>query len=242
LILEKERDLKGVNRFGKLENIHLTEDDWKFRWDQNLTPFHRCEVDPYLLKYEHMLLAKNNRVFVPLCGKTLDLIYLADKGHDVFGCELTKKGVIDFFTENSLEYTCEVKKLSSYSINIYKAISKRITIYQGDVFTVSSEIIGKFDAIWDRAAFEAIDPLKRSEYVRIMLDLLQHNGKCLLVTNVMSNVQFSGPPYSVSLDEIQELFESIYDITLLETNKDEKFEKVSSKFRHTHILSLKSTN
>ena len=82
-----------------MENVHLTASDWKFLWEQNLIPFHRSEVDPYLLSYECMLLEENNKVFVPLCGKTMDLVYLAEKGHDVFGCEFTTKAVLDFFFE-----------------------------------------------------------------------------------------------------------------------------------------------
>ena len=230
---------KGINVYGKSENIHLTAEDWNFRWKQNHIGFHLASVDPSLIKYEHVLLGQNNRVFLPLCGKSKDLVYLADKGHDVRGCEFVEKAVKDFFSENGLGYTRMVKTLDTGSINEYKATSKQITIYQGDFFALSSHSVGKFDAIWDRASLTAIHPKRRSEYAKKILDLLSANGKFLTNAFYMTGVQYSGPPYSVSLDDIKEMYEKYCDITLLET-KDETGDanhlKVTCKLKHIHLV------
>jgi len=152
---------QGINTYGKLENVQLTLADWTSRWEHNEIGFHLPQNDPYLLKHENVFLEQKMKIFLPLCGKSNDLVYLSDKGHDVFGCEFVEKSVIDFFTENSLEYVSETKKFGTCNINEYKAKSKKITIYQGDFFALTSQYVGKFDAIWDRASLVAIHPLKR---------------------------------------------------------------------------------
>jgi len=231
---------KGINRYGYKENIHLTVDDWAYRWEQNLIGFHSSETDRYLLKYESLLLDEENSVFVPLCGKTNDMIYLADKGHDVFGCEYVQKGVHDFFSENSIEYTCEVVDLGCCCVKEYKAKSKQITIYQGDFFSLSSDSVGKFEAIWDRASLIAIHPSKRQDYAEIILDLMCCHGKYLLNTTSMTGVNFTGPPYSASPNEVEELFGKFCDIKLLETTEeDPTFLTVATKKRHIFLLTMK---
>ena len=44
-------------------------------------------------------------IFVPLCGKTLDLIWLNEKGHTVMGCELSEVAAKQFFEENKIPYS-----------------------------------------------------------------------------------------------------------------------------------------
>ena len=232
---------KSINRYGFLENIHLTQEDWSYRWKQNYIGFHLHGVNPSLLKYENKLLQKRCRIFVPLCGKSVDLVYLADKGHDVCGCEFVKKAVKDFFAEQSLDYTFQVENLPSGRVNEFKATSKRITIWQCDLFTLSSVAVGKFDAIWDRASLVAIDPLKRSDYARIMHDLLRKNGRYLISTNEMTGIKYSGPRYSVSQAEMKHFFENFFDITLLETYREEaEAEKVATNHVHINLLQLKT--
>ena len=81
-------------------------------------------------------------------------------------------------------------KLDTGSINEHKATSKRITIYQGYFFALSSHSVDKFDAIWDRASLTAIHPIGRSEYAWKILDLLSLDGKFL--TNAFLRQGFSG--------------------------------------------------
>ena len=232
---------KGLNYYGKVENVQLTIDDWDSRWEQNLIGFHLPAVNAYLQKYAHLLLGENNRVFLPLCGKTKDLVYFADQGHDVYGCEFVEMSVIDFFSENSLEYSCEEKQLSCGMFKVYQAASKPITIYQGDFFALTSLDVGKFNAIWDRASLEAIDPSKRLDYAKVIIDLLSSNGKYLTSTLTLTGVQYTGPPYSISPEEIKDLFGRVCEIKLLETKEesgDAKVLKVASKIKHIHLLNF----
>ena len=76
---------------------------WESRWQENRIGFHLKEVNPYLLRFSDQLLNQNpDRVFVPLCGKTLDLCWLTTKTKKVIGVELVSKAVYDFFAENNI--------------------------------------------------------------------------------------------------------------------------------------------
>ena len=231
---------KGINRYGFLENVYLTREDWAYRWGQSLTGFHQADTDPLLLKFQHLLLGEKNKIFVPLCGKTKDMLYFANKGHNVFGCEFVSKGVLDFFEENGIDYSCK-KAVSPPDVKVYKAEDKRITIYLGDFFTLSSDNIGKFHAIWDCGSLVAIHPSRRRDYVRTILDLLcAACGKYLIKTISMTGVHYTGPPYSVSPKDIDELFGQFCHITELETKEEEpETLNVPTKCRHIFLLKKK---
>ena len=191
-----------------------TVENWQKMWDNNHIGFHQSSVLPDLLKHENMFLNKCCRVFLPLCGKSLDLAYLADKGHNVYGCEFVKKAVEDFFKEQNLQYT--TSSLPSGSI-VYKAVSKKITLYCGDFYALKSDEVGKFDAVWDRASLVAINPSQREEYAKVMQDLMGPGCKYLLNSFIINGDNYCGPPHSVSQEDIERCFSSFCDIKQLDS-------------------------
>ena len=63
---------------------------WQQSWRDRKTDFHQKIVSPHLVRFWSSLgLAASDRVFVPLCGKSLDLLWLAQQGHTVIGVELS---------------------------------------------------------------------------------------------------------------------------------------------------------
>ncbi len=77
---------------------------WKQRWENNQTGFHLDEVNPFLPRFWSQLhLPEKGKVFVPLCGKSLDLLWLREQGHDVCGVELSPLAVQQFFAEQGLQ-------------------------------------------------------------------------------------------------------------------------------------------
>lgn len=55
---------------------------WHRRWLNNEIGFHQSEVNPFLLEHFSALqLPPGRRVFVPLCGKTLDIGRLLSQGY-----------------------------------------------------------------------------------------------------------------------------------------------------------------
>ena len=194
---------------------NLTENDWKHMWDINDLKFHQMTVYPDLVKYESIFFKNHSKVFLPLCGKSLDMIYLADKGYDVYGCELVEKAVKSFFLENSISY--KKNCLENTDIISYKGNEKKITIYHGNILLLSSQLIGKFEAIWDRAALVAINILQRPNYANVLQDVMASDCKYLLNTFVLSGKEYEGPPHTVTEEDIEKLFGNFCNIKHLET-------------------------
>ena len=124
---------------------------WESRWQEDRIGFHRKEVNPYLVRFSDQLLYQNpDRVFVPLCGKTLDLCWLTTKTKKIIGVELVSKAVQNFFAENNIDYLIQQNE------TLQKYISKSIDIYLGDFFDLNPEQTSSFKAIYDRASIVAV--------------------------------------------------------------------------------------
>lgn len=193
---------------------NLSEEDWIHMWDINELKFHQPTVYPDLVKYEKYF-KTNCRVLLPLCGKSLDLLYLESKGYDVHGSELVEKAAKSFFEENNISYT--KSKAEKANIFIYKGKDKKITIYQGDFLSLLASDVGKFDAVWDRAAFVAINISQRQKYAEVLHDIMNPNCKYLLNTFVLSGKDFIGPPHTVTKEDIQTIFGTFCNIEHIET-------------------------
>ncbi|XP_029591830.1 probable thiopurine S-methyltransferase [Salmo trutta] len=51
---------------------------------------------------------KGVRFFFPLCGKAVDMKWLADMGHPVVGVDIAEMGSMQFFEDQTLIYSEEV--------------------------------------------------------------------------------------------------------------------------------------
>ena len=140
---------------------------WESRWQEDRIGFHLKEVNPYLIKFSDQLLFQNtDRVFVPLCGKTLDLCWLTKKTRKVIGIEMVKKAVLDFYAENNIAYLVQQKEI------LQKFTSKSIDIYLGDFFELKPENTLPFKAIYDRASIIALEKLERRKYEDHLISFL----------------------------------------------------------------------
>ncbi len=184
---------------------------WLERWKNQQTGFHQNEVNSYLIK--HWLKAGKGelkRVFVPLCGKSRDLIWLRDQGYDVVGIEFSQLAVEDFFQEQGLSYELTVKgKLNSYA-------NGNITIYQGDFFDLNNEILGPVSIVYDRASLVALPDDLRAEYCK-HLSQLTSTADILLVSMEYDQQKMQGPPFSVTECEIQKHYSTYYQVETLDT-------------------------
>ena len=202
---------------------------WESRWQEDRIGFHLKEVNPFLIKFSDQLLFQNpDRVFVPLCGKTLDLCWLTKKTKKVIGIELVKKAVQDFFAESYIAYLVQQED------TFQKFTSKSIDIYLGDFFKLKPENTPPFKAIYDRASIIALEKLERRKYVDHLISFLDPAGRILLITLEYNQNQMGGPPYSVPGEEIERLFSPFGSLKLLETCDvlDDRFRKKGL----THLL------
>lgn len=178
----------------------MEADFWHSRWENQLIGFHLNEVNPYLRGYfPEFELKPGARVFVPLCGKTLDLIWLVDQSYDVVAIELSEIAVTDFFSENNLIPEC------TQVGNLKKWQWSNLCIYSGDFFDLTTDIIGEIDAVYDRAALIALPAEMRKKYVAKLNELAGSAAK-LLITLEYEQSKMDGPPFSVELDEVKSLY------------------------------------
>ena len=202
---------------------------WESRWQEDRIGFHLRVVNPHLIRFSNQMLHQNpERVFVPLCGKTLDLFWLTTKTKKVIAVELVSKAVQDFFAENNVDYLIQQDK------TLQKFSSKSIDIYLGDFFDLNPEQTSSFRAIYDRASIVAIEKPERREYIDHLISFLDPAGRILLITLEYNQNQMEGPPYSVTAEEIESLFAPLGALKLLET-----YDILDDRFRNkglTHLL------
>lgn len=188
--------------------------NWQDRWEKNAIGFHQEEGNSFLKKYWSALnLEPRANVFVPLCGKTPDLLWLAGQGYQVTGIELVEMACEAFFEENKLDYQVEtVGTLKRY-------FNSQIQIFAGDFFELSKQALTLIDAVYDRAALIALPEELRKRYAKHLISLMPIKSQMLLIVYESDN-PVQGPPYSVSQDEVKALFTSFNIMELEKTQAD----------------------
>lgn len=157
---------------------------------QNKKATKKCEdpeylekVDPILMKNIRELTAgrDNLRIFVPMCGKTHDMLWLAEQGHAITGAEINPRYIRAFFRDAELGYELRSEQITTETkVNVYEANGQNITLYQCDVFDLSVEVLRQFDAIWDQSALPVINEMgaeRLKDYTSLMQTLLKPDGR-----------------------------------------------------------------
>lgn len=187
----------------------MTENIWEKAWEENNTRWQQGQYNKHLVTYFHQLpIAKSLEVFVPLCGKSKDLLWLLKNGCKVTGVELCEKPIVEFFSESNLDY--KIDRTRGYDIYT----GENIKIIKADLFYLDTKFYSSFDFIYDRASLVAIEPAERSSYSNLLTKVLKPGGSILLIT-FSSDKPLQGPPYSVSETEVKSLFRKDFEINKL---------------------------
>lgn len=188
----------------------MDRDFWHRKWAINEIAFHERAPNALMLAHIGQLgLAAGSRVFVPLCGKALDLHWLLSEGYRVAGVELSQVAVDQLFAE--LGVTPEVS--AEGDLLHYRA--GNIDIFVGDVFSLSAEVLGPVDAVYDRAALVALPETMRARYAAHVTQLAARAPQ-LLICFEYDQAIMAGPPFSINDAEVQERYGQAYALTLLE--------------------------
>ena len=206
-------------------HIHPMGENWIERWENGRTGWHEPEGNAGLKAHWPGDRA-GNRVLVPLCGKSPDLLWLADLGHEVVGVELSEIAVRAFFEDNDLTYERE----PAGGLVAFRASGIPVTIYQGDYFELEIE---SCDALYDRGALVALPATVRPDYVAHTKRLIRSNGMILLVTLEYEQSVVSGPPYSVLPAEVNR-----YWPHLKRLEQKDDFETCPPKFRQAGLTEI----
>lgn len=190
----------------------LTPDFWIERWQKGDIGFHQPEGNDLLVRHWPALGAPpGSTVFVPLCGKSLDMVWLAAQGHRVIGIELSPLAVDDFFREQGVE--ADTRAQGRFVVRS----AGPITIWCGDIFELPAEVTREVAAVYDRAALVAFPRSLQGRYAQKLGELLPAAAPMLLVSLAYPVGQIPGPPFSTPLMNVAELFGDTYDVDVLET-------------------------
>lgn len=219
-----ERPRTGVNSL----------EDWSNKWREGVTGWHLKEVNPLLIKHFDLLTdgRQNVSAFVPLCGKSVDLKWIHERGHRVIGLEFDAKVVEELFAESGIA-VAEVTKCGE--LQMFSNRDQSFRVYQGDFFAFRPEFeSGPFDAIWDRAALVAINLSDRCCYVSIMKSVMAPSCRYLLATVDYDTSEYTGPPHAFSEEALQNLFTPSTSLSNTRVN----FEQSTSDSNGPTILQL----
>jgi thiopurine S-methyltransferase len=182
-------------------------DFWLNRWRTAQIGFHQAAVDRHLKAYwPRLMLPARSSVFVPLCGKSLDMMWLQTSGHAVTGVELSPVALESFVMEQGIPARRRVLE----SFDVYEADG--FALFCGDYFKLTPALIGNLCAIYDRAALISWMPEARESYVKHLTSLTSPGTQTLLIVVEFPPEQMSGPPFPVTRDTIESLYADHYSI------------------------------
>lgn len=193
-------------------------DFWLARWNNNETGFHQQTINPYLTyfygkKGPAVEQREKLKVFVPLCGKSKDMLWLSQNNYRVFGVECSDHAVRNFFEENALNYRHAEKDQHALYMSSDQAAA--IEVFQGDFFALRQQDLEDITDVFDRASLIALPEQMREQYVNKMAELQNSGIRTLLVTLSYDQSKMNGPPFSVSEENVYDLYADNFSIEKL---------------------------
>ena len=175
----------------------MEKDFWVARWHGGQIGFHGAVPNVRLVAHVASL-GTAGRVLVPLCGKSLDMTFLAARGFDVVGVEFVGDAALDYFAEAGVT----PQRLERDGFVGYQ--HQNVTIWVADILAISAQTLGHLDAIYDRAALVALPESTRTAYAQ-KLALISTDGTRLLLVTFEHDLA-DGPPFSVAANAVQSMF------------------------------------
>lgn len=188
----------------------MDKEYWHQKWQSKQIGFNQSQPNKLLQCYFSTLkLTPGCRVFVPLCGQSIDMLWLADQGYHVVGIELSRIACDAFFKDNKIPFnTTEINDFTVYK-------SEKITLFCGDFFKLDQETLGQIDAVYDRAALIALPFKTRTFYAKHLIELMLPATTMLLITTAYNQSEMPGPPFSVDNKEVALLYSDDFNINRL---------------------------
>jgi thiopurine S-methyltransferase len=185
---------------------------WQERWQRHDIGFHQPHIHEQLRRlWPSLALPSESTVFVPLAGKSRDMVWLATQGHHIIGVELSDIAVGEFFGEGGqIPDRTPAGAFEISSAGPFK-------IYCGDFFELPSEVLRDVVAVYDRAALIALPPGMRAYYAETLTRILPPQAIILLIAIDYPEHEFAGPPFTVPPGEVHRLFGNAFEIEVLET-------------------------
>lgn len=184
---------------------------WQDRWQRRDIGFHQPRIHAQLQEFWPTLhLPKESAIFVPLAGKSRDMVWLATQGHRIIGVELSDVAVREFFEDGGQV----PKRTRAGAFEVSSA--GPFQLYCGDFFDFPSEALKDVVAVYDRAALIALPPAMRVQYVETLSRILPKNAIIFLIAIEYPDGEISGPPFAVPAEEVRRLYGQTFDIEVLD--------------------------
>ncbi|WMX14983.1 MULTISPECIES: thiopurine S-methyltransferase [unclassified Aureispira] len=181
---------------------------WIDSWNEGgfKTSFHRKDIHPYILEYLTPEKIEGKRILVPLCGKSIDLVYFSQYAKHVIGVELAEKAIYQFFEEQGLAFEKQGNRFES----------NQLTIINADFFSLSTEAVGEIDLVYDRAALVALPLSMRLKYVAKIQQILPLNAQQFINTLEYAPIK-EEPPFSISPKDLMAYYGNSFDVEHLKS-------------------------
>lgn len=188
----------------------MRHSEWDERWRTGRIGFHQSRVSTSLEAFADRVWkpGEMGRVLVPLCGKSLDMVFLAERADAVVGVEFVEQAVKEFFVERGLAPRIEQSPHARY-------VAAPYTVFAADIFALTPRDLGRVDAVFDRAALVALDAQTRVRYVDHLRSIMPRGARVLLITFDYDEAEMNGPPFSVPPSEVDSLFSDGFTIDRL---------------------------
>lgn len=190
----------------------MQQDFWSARWSEGRIGFHRSEPTESLVELAGRVLpAPPARILVPMCGKTTDMLWLAEQGYEVVGVEFVRQACEDFFSDNGLSF--ELTREGDFEV--FRCAEASIELRCGDAFALEPELLSQVDGVHDRAGLVALDPATRDAYVATMAAGLRPGTPYLLIALERTIDPEKGPPFSLPEATLRSLLEPTFTLEQL---------------------------
>ncbi len=215
---------------------------WLKRWREGRTGWHREEVMPLLVQHWPALnVPRGARVLVPLCGKSLDMLWLSRQGMHVLGVDVSAIAIESFLAENQLHArTRSTAEGTHYDVT--NAPGGEIEIINGDVFELDPAVIARCDAFYDRASIIAMPAAMRGRMADTVYMQLPAGSAGLLIALDYPENEMQGPPFSVDEAELRRLFDQQWNIEQMERRdilaSQPSFQEQGVTALHTSVYAL----
>ena len=205
---------------------------WHERWQKGDIGFHRDAPHAALDRHWGALgVAPPATVFVPLCGKSLDMAWLADKGYRVLGVELSQLAIDAFFSGQNL--TPQTRQEGPFTIST----AGPYEIWCGDLFALPAEALRDVAAVYDRASLVALPPPTQNDYANWLSTMID-KAPILLVGLAYDETEMNGPPFSIPQPRVRELLGDSFDIDVL---SDEDVMEANAGMKKRGLTALQET-
>ena len=174
---------------------------WQSRWQKGNIGWHMDTVYPLLPQIcNHLGINSDARVLVPLCGKSLDLLWLADHCDTVTGVDISQKALQHLMQQHHESFV----KDTSHGFSIYRSDS--LVLWEGDFTKLPPEQIPTQHLIYDKASIIALPAEKREHHAEKVIELSDPNTQIVIQTFEYNQSEMTGPPFSVDTQELKRLF------------------------------------